>query len=165
VTTLSLAVILQASILAAGDDTYAEAHAATTKTGKPMVVLVGAEWCAPCQTMKKTVIPQVKRHGLLGRVAFAVVNLDRDRELAQRLTSGGPIPQLIMYRKAGDGWRRQKLVGGEGVAAVEAFVSRGLEDDAAEKKSTTAKRASTTRKAESPKDKQASTAGQSQPSA
>ena len=161
-TTLSLAVILQASILAGGEDSYAAAHEATTKTGKPMVVLVGAEWCAPCQTMKTSVIPQVKRHGLLGKVAFAVVNLDRDRELAQRLTSGGPIPQLIMYRKTDDGWRRRKLVGGQSVAAVEAFVSRGLEDDEAEKQSTTAKKASTTKKVESPKDKQASTAGKSQ---
>ena len=133
-TTLSLAAILHASILVTGGDTYTEAREITTKTGRPMVVLVSADWCAACQTMKETVIPQAKRHGLLRKVAFAIVNLDRQRELGRKLTGGGPIPQLIMYRKSDDGWKRKKLIGGQSVTKVEKFISQGIELDEAERK-------------------------------
>ena len=107
------------------------------ETGKPMVVMVSTEWCAPCQVMKKTVIPQVRKRGLLRKVAFAMVNPDRDRELADKLIGGGPVPQLVMYRKTPDGWTRQVLVGGQTVEAVEQFINEGVAssdaDAAAEK--------------------------------
>jgi thioredoxin-like negative regulator of GroEL len=122
----------------AGDaDSYAAAHQTTMETGKPMVVMVSTEWCAPCQMMKKTVIPQVRKRGLLRKVAFAMVNPDRDRELADQLTGGGPVPQLVMYCKTRDGWTRQVLVGGQTVEAVEQFIKGGVAstdtDAAAEK--------------------------------
>ena len=80
----------------------------------------------PCQMMKKTVIPQVRKRGLLRKVAFAMVNPDRDRELAEKLIGGGPMPQLVMYRKTPDGWTRQVLVGGQTVEAVEQFIKEGV---------------------------------------
>ncbi len=87
--------------------------------------------------MKKTVIPQVRKRGLLRKVAFAMVNPDRDRELADKLIGGGPVPQLVMYRKTPDGWTRQVLVGGQTVEAVEQFINEGVAssdaDAAAEK--------------------------------
>ena len=115
-------------------DTYAEAHRVTEETGKPMVVMVGTDWCSPCQMMKKTILPRVREHGLLRRVAFAVVNPDRDGELADQITGGGPIPQLVMFRKTAKGWVRKKLVGGQSVETVEEFINEGLASDAADKK-------------------------------
>jgi thioredoxin-like negative regulator of GroEL len=114
--------------------TYAEAHRVTEKTGKPMVVMVGTDWCSPCQTMKKTILPRVREHGLLRRVAFAVVNPDRDGDLANQITGGGPIPQLVMFRKTPKGWVRKKLVGGQSVETVEQFINEGLASDADDKK-------------------------------
>jgi thioredoxin-like negative regulator of GroEL len=129
VTSLTLATILQASIIAVGADDYAAARRETTDTGRPMVILVGADWCPACQTMKNEVVPQVKRRGLLGRVAYAVVNLDRQKDLGQQLVADGPIPQFIMYRKTRDGWKRRRLVGGQSAESVEAFIKEGLELD------------------------------------
>ena len=133
--------LIQAAILTTGADggpaaaeSYAEAHRTTTQTGKPMVVMVSTDWCPPCQMMKKTVMPRVRERGLLRRVAFAVVNPDRDRELADQITGGGPIPQLVMFRRTHNGWIRQKLVGGQSVETVEEFISEGLAQDAADKK-------------------------------
>jgi thioredoxin-like negative regulator of GroEL len=117
---------------AAKADTYDEAHRITTETGKPMVVMVGTEWCGPCQMMKKKILPRVREMGLLKKVAFAVVNADRDRELAQSLTGGGPIPQLVMFRKTPEGWMRRKLVGGQTVESVEEFINEGLSLDKGE---------------------------------
>ncbi len=119
------------------DETYADARRTTTETGKPMVVMVSTDWCPPCQTMKKTILPRVRERGLLKKVAFAIVNPDRDRDLAEKLTGGGPIPQLVMFRKRGDGWVRKKLVGGQNVETVEQFIAEGLAQDEADKKSST----------------------------
>jgi thioredoxin-like negative regulator of GroEL len=116
---------------------YAEAHRATEATGKPMVVMVSTDWCQPCQVMKKTILPRVRERGVLRKVAFAVVNPDHDSKLAEDLTGGGPIPQLVMFRKTATGWKRQKLVGGQSVETVEKFINDGLAQDEEEKKSET----------------------------
>lgn len=138
-TSLLFAALLRASIMAtaadatAAADDYADAHRTTMETGKPLVVMVSTEWCAPCQQMKRTVIPQVRQRGLLRKVAFAIVNPDRDHDLAEKLTGGGPVPQLVMYRRTLAGWRRKILVGGQSVESVEKFISDGVAADEADK--------------------------------
>jgi thioredoxin-like negative regulator of GroEL len=145
-TSMLLATIVQTALLATGAEaasvetvsipieTYAAAHQTVTETGKPMVVMVSTDWCPPCQTMKKTILPRVREHGFLRKVAFAVVNPDRDRDLAEKLTGGGPIPQLVMFRKTPDGWMRKNLVGGQSVETVEQFIKEGLAKDETDKK-------------------------------
>ncbi len=129
----SLTLIVMCTALAAGNESndYAAAHKVTMKTGRPMLVMVSTDWCAPCQMMKRTVIPQVRQRGLLGRVVFAIVNPDRDRELARQLIGGGPVPQLVLFRKTANGWTQKKLVGGQSVEAVEQFIKEGEVSDAA----------------------------------
>ncbi len=136
-TSLSLAVIVQVSLLASGEKTYAEAHEQVLKSGQPMVVMVTADWCPACQTMKSTVIPQVRQRGLLRRVIFAIVNVDRDQELGRQLIANGPIPQLLMYRRTPDGWRLRRLVGGQSTTTVEEFINEGIElNDRTQKEAT-----------------------------
>lgn len=119
-TGLGLTALVQLAMLAtSGEETYADAHRATNETGRPMVVMVTADWCAACQQMKNDVIPQCRQRGLLRRVAFAIVNLDRERDLGTQLTAGGPIPQLLVYRRTGEGWRMNRLIGGQSVEAIE----------------------------------------------
>ncbi|MEN6407701.1 MAG: thioredoxin family protein [Thermoguttaceae bacterium] len=133
-TPVLLATVVHMALLAADGDGYAEAHRVTVETGKPMVVMVSTDWCAPCQAMKKSVIPKVREHGLLRKVAFAIVNPDHNGELAEQLTGGGPIPQLVMFRKTANGWLREKLVGGQSVEQVEEFINEGLAHDKVAKK-------------------------------
>ena len=130
---LTFAIVFQASMVATGADTYADAHRATTKSGKPMVVMVGTDWCGPCQSMKKNIIPEVRRRGLLKKVIFAFVNPDRQRALGRKLIGSGPVPQLIMFRRTRDGWRRRKLVGSQSVDSVEKFINQGVALDEASK--------------------------------
>ncbi len=144
-TSLTLAAILQASILAATSggatgrpaaaDDYASARAKTEKTGQPIVILVGANWCPACVVMKNDVMPKIRKQGLLGRVAYATVNIDRQGKLGKQLIGGGPIPQMIMYRKTRQGWFRRRLIGGQSLKTVESFIKRGVKLDAAAKKS------------------------------
>ena len=146
-TAVTFVTVLHALILAVGVDgfadtpaektksgkltlcSYAQAHQETIETGKPMVVMVGADWCGPCQTMKKQVLPEVRRHGVLKQVSFASVNTDREAALAKKITGGGPIPQLIMFRRTRTGWLRRKLLGRQSVKSVEKFINEGLTED------------------------------------
>lgn len=130
---LTLAALVQVSLLVSGDAaSYTDAHRETIESGKPLLVMVSTEWCPPCQMMKKTIIPEVRRAGFLRKVAFAMVNPDVDRELAQQISGGGPVPQLVMFRKVGNGWVRNKLVGGQSVETVEKFITDAVEANSEE---------------------------------
>jgi thioredoxin-like negative regulator of GroEL len=122
----TLALFAHFALMAGEGDSYANAHKVTAETGKPLMVMVSTDWCVPCQQMKKAVLPQVREHGVLGRVAFASVNADREQELAQKLTGGGPVPQLVIYRKTRLGWVRRRLVGGQNVETVEKFINEAV---------------------------------------
>ncbi|HVA51791.1 MAG TPA: thioredoxin family protein [Pirellulales bacterium] len=129
---VTLSAVLQVSLLATGANEYAAAHRVHQDTGRPMVLLVGAEWCPACAQMKNSVLPRVARRGLLRKVAFAHVNTDRDSRVARSVMQGGTIPQLIMYRKTNNGWRKHMLVGVQSPEAIETFINSGLELDKAE---------------------------------
>lgn len=136
VTGLTLSVAIQMALLGASPTTeasYARAHEMTAKTGRPLVVLVGAKWCPACVQMKNNVVPQLKRLGSLREVSYAEVDLDRDPELARLLTKGGPIPQLLMYRKTNMGWRLRRIIGGQSVENADRFISEGIALDRASK--------------------------------
>lgn len=133
-TSLSLAALVQVSLLTMGTETYSDAYRATVETGQPMVVLVGADWCAACRVMEKTVLPEIRQRGILGKVAFAMVNLDQERELGDQLTAHGPIPQLLLFRKAEDGWKLRRLIGGQTVETVESFIEEGVKAESAGQK-------------------------------
>ncbi len=133
----SFLMIAACSVAIGGSDgeTYADAHQASMKSGKPMLVMVSTEWCPACQVMKRRIMPQIRERGLLSRVAFANVNPDNEGELARQLIGSGPIPQLVMYRKSPRGWIRRVLVGGQSVETVEQFINQGTvaDNDAASK--------------------------------
>ncbi len=116
--------LVQLGTLAIAADNYRQAYAAAQETGKPLVVLVGADWCPGCQTMHNTVMPQLASRGDLNKVAFAQVNTDREGPLANQLMSGTRIPQLVMYTKTADGWRVDRMVGAQSPESVEEFLSR-----------------------------------------
>lgn len=130
---LTLLAIVHAAMLTGGENSYADACKITAETGKPMIVLVGAKWCPACKTMKESVIPQIVRRGLFRRCVYTAVDLDEQKKLGRKLTSGGPIPQLIMYRRTRDGWRRRRLIGGQSVNTVEKFIDDGIKANEEEK--------------------------------
>ncbi len=129
--TLTFIAVLQASILAAPPQSYTEAHKVMKETGRPLVVMVGADWCTACQEMKQTVIPELEKEGVFKNVSFAYVNSDQQKELAGKLLEGRSIPQLIMFHKTSDGWQRGRLIGIQPLGAVRSFLRRGIEARAA----------------------------------
>lgn len=125
---LAFSLILQTAVLASGaqQQDYSQAFESTLKTGRPLVVFVGADWCSACQEMKQSTLPKLRKTGILRKVAFAVVNTDRQSRLAEKLMKGSTIPQLIMYRKTSKGWKRTQLTGFQNEKKVESFIAQAI---------------------------------------
>lgn len=134
---LSLAIALSVSLVSAETDSYAKAHKQMTETGKPLVVLVGADWCPACRRMKESIIPQAKRSGVLNDVSFAIVNTDREPQIARQLMRGSSIPQLVIFHKSADGWKRRQLTGAQSVDTIQSVVSEATTIAAAAAQSAT----------------------------
>jgi thioredoxin-like negative regulator of GroEL len=121
---LTLNMLLQVVAVGAAGHDYATAYYETRESGRPLVVLVGADWCPGCVQMKHTSLPEVEKKGGLSKVAIAYVNTDQQSQLARKLMKGGSIPQLVMFHKTETGWKRQQLTGAHSASAIQAFLDR-----------------------------------------
>ena len=123
---VTLTACLQVSLIAtaATGANYKDAYQEAKETGKPLVILVGADWCPGCRTMKHSVIPALEKSGELSQVSFATVNTDQDSELAGKLMQGGSIPQLIVYKQTDKGWQREQVTGARSVTETRGLFRR-----------------------------------------
>lgn len=118
-----LAATVQAALFGSPQSSFDRAFQESASTGRPLVVLIGADWCPSCQVMKNTTLPEVARHGGLKGVVFAYVDADQDPKLVARLSRVKAIPQLIRYDRTPDGWQGRLLVGAQTAEDVTAFVA------------------------------------------
>lgn len=117
--------VMQAVLVLNPPASYEQAYAQSQTSGKPLVVLVGAQWCPACVSMKHNVIPRMHRGGQLNGVNYAEVDADSESELAGRLMRGGAIPQLIVFsRGPGGQWQRRQITGGTSEAGVTALIDQ-----------------------------------------
>src|SRR5262245_66521268 len=93
----AVGLVLQAAMLVSGAQTYEQAYEDTQTSGKPLVVLVGADWCPGCVSMKTGVMPRMQSGGHLGQVNYAQIDTERESELAGQLMRGNSIPELIVF--------------------------------------------------------------------
>lgn len=117
-----VAVVVQAVAAESPRPDFERAQHRSVVTGRPLVVLVGADWCPACQVMKKSILPQIAEAGGLQRMVFVYVDFDRRRRLASRLTRGKPIPQLIRFDRTPAGWTSRCLIGAQSVRQVGEFI-------------------------------------------
>ena len=105
---------------------YREAYQDAQAGDKPLLVLVTATWCPPCQIMKQTTIPELLRKETFKDFHYATVDLDEEKELGQQLIGSRGLPQLIMFEQEDGKWVRRYLRGIQTVETVEAFVALSL---------------------------------------
>jgi thiol-disulfide isomerase/thioredoxin len=70
-------------------------------------VLVSAEWCEPCQKLKK----ELRRKALANGIDIVILDVDRHPDLAKRINPGGQIPLFLEYTKADEKWTVRKFDG------------------------------------------------------
>ncbi len=118
---------LQAAVWGANPVSYNAALQDAQKQQRPLLVLVGANWCPGCQTMKTRVIPALAKRGALKNVSLAIVDADAEAETAKQLMRGASIPQLIAFSRMPDGqWHREQLTGEVSEAEVQSLIARAV---------------------------------------
>ncbi|MCR9294096.1 MAG: thioredoxin family protein [bacterium] len=90
---------------------YEAAFAKAQREQKPLLILVGARWCASCQIMKKETIQPMKQSGALDDVVVTFVDKDDRPELAEKLMKGQTLPQIVVFTKNTGNWKRFSLTG------------------------------------------------------
>lgn len=90
---------------------YETALAQSQQQSKPLVVLIGAPWCASCQVMKRETIEPMMATGELENAVVTFLDKDERPELAQQLMKGETLPQIVVFAKRTGGWKRFSLTG------------------------------------------------------
>lgn len=126
-TGLAVSVVLQTAIMASGAQPYSQARDALVNDGKPMLVLVGADWCPACQTMKNGTLAQMDRQGKFSDVSYVALNSDRHGELASQIGSGSMIPQIVLYEKTNTGFRKRQLTGVQSEGVIQSLIKGAAE--------------------------------------
>ena len=119
---ITLLVLLETSKISHGWQYYTAAYREMERTGRPMVVLVTAEWCGPCRQLESNVLPDPQIKGLLSDYACTMVDLDHEPSLAQKLGGGEGVPFMAVYVPDGDGWKRRTIRGYQSVEALAQFL-------------------------------------------
>ncbi len=111
-----------------GAKTYAAAYRTAQESNRPLVVVIGAEWCPACVNLKQTTIASMEASGELQEVSLAVVDQDQEPELARQIKQGETIPQIVVFSKAEDGsWRRNQLTGYQSTGPVRSLLRRAAQ--------------------------------------
>ncbi|MCA9194589.1 MAG: thioredoxin family protein [Planctomycetales bacterium] len=90
---------------------YEDAFAKAQKENKPLLILVGARWCASCQVMKRDTLVPMMDSGELKDIVVTVVDKDERPELCEQLMHGPTLPQVVMYTRSSGNWKRLSLTG------------------------------------------------------
>jgi thioredoxin-like negative regulator of GroEL len=130
---LTFTLALQLTLASTDSHAYATAYEEMEQSGRPLLVLVGADWCPGCRTMKQTVLPNLQKAGQLKDISMALVNTDQSSALANKLMRGGTIPQLVLFTKTEAGWQRTQLTGAQSESQVRTFIERALENHVGQK--------------------------------
>lgn len=107
----------------APSEDYASAYRSAQEAGKPLMVVVGADWCPACVNLKDQTIKTMKLSGELNEVEMAVVDKDHQPTLASKLMRGRMMPQVIVFAKSDSGsWTRMQLTGFQSQGSVRSLI-------------------------------------------
>ncbi len=112
------------------DQTYASVYKQSIEENKPLMVVVGAEWCPACHVLKDSTIKPMAQTGELNDVCIAILDKDKDAELVSQITKGEKmLPQIIMFSKTESGqWSRHRLMGFQPKQPVRSLIKKVMSD-------------------------------------
>lgn len=110
-------------------DDYEEALAISAEEDKPLIAIFSAEWCPPCQTMKRSVYPSEAVQPFHDQFVWAYLDADvpANRPLMQRFGVSG-IPHIAFVKP--DGEPLGQFVGGAPPEGFAEILTQVLEDAA-----------------------------------
>jgi thioredoxin-like negative regulator of GroEL len=124
---MSALFVLPFALITASPPTFQAALNDAQARQRPLLVLVGADWCPGCRTMKHSILPGLARRGALRTVSYATIDTETEGTIARQLMRGSSIPQLIALSPTSDGkWRREQITGEASEAEVQSLIARAL---------------------------------------
>jgi thiol:disulfide interchange protein len=127
VAALTLLAVLNAPASTDEQIPYDAAYRRAQEEKKPLVVLVGADWCAACKTMKADTISTMKGAGEFKEVVFTQVDKDIQPEIAQQVMQGNTLPQIVVFCESEQGWKRFSLTGMQSERRVKELIRKAAE--------------------------------------
>ncbi len=121
---IALAIVLAFTGANNKSQSYEDALDQAQKESKPILIIVGAKWCAACEVMKRETVEPMKAAGELSDVVLAFVDKDQRPELAQQLMKGETLPQTILFTKENDQWRRLSVTGLQSKSRIQELIGR-----------------------------------------
>jgi len=109
---------------------YETAYQKAQEENKPLLIVVGADWCAACKTLKAQTIDPMQSSGKLQDVIVTIVDKDSRPELAQQLMQGSSLPQLVVFAKSDSGWKKFSLSGIQSERRVQELLERASTETA-----------------------------------
>ncbi len=103
---------------------YEVAYKKAQEEKKPLLVLVGADWCVACRTLKADTIAPMTKAGQLKDVIITHVDKDKNPELAAQVMKGNILPQIVVFSEADSGWKRFSLTGMQTERRVKELIGR-----------------------------------------
>ncbi len=124
--------------------TYEDAYLKAQKEEKVLLVVVGADWCAACKTLKASTIEPMQKSGKLDCVVVTQVDKDAQPELAKQVMKGTSLPQLIAFKEVNGTWKRFSLSGIQSENRVQELIRVAGGDKQVAQETETASTAETT---------------------
>ena len=106
---------------------YEEAYRKAQQERKPLVIRVGAQWCAACQTMKRDTMEPMQESGALREVVYTQLDKDDQPELAGQVMQGKMLPQIVVFCESDAGWKRFSLTGIQTERRVKELIRKASE--------------------------------------
>lgn len=119
--------VAHAVVGGSNDHNYKDAYQRSMQNGKPLMVVVGADWCPACVTLKNE-IQALEAKDLLP-VELSFVDKDAQPQLASKLMRGRSLPEIIFFAKTSGGWRRVQLNGAQSRTTLKSLI-RSVADPA-----------------------------------
>lgn len=118
-----------------GGSAYDKAYQQAEQEHKPLLVIVGADWCTGCVHLKNQILPKLAKP-VQDLVVIALVDLDTEPNLAAQVMKGHSLPQLSLYTKGPQGWKRLHLAGTPTLEQLNEFIKTGVVQHMAKKAGT-----------------------------
>jgi len=106
---------------------YEEAYRKAQQERKPLVILVGAQWCAACKTMKHDTMVPMQESGALREVVYTQLDKDDQPEIAGQVMQGKMLPQIVVFCESDAGWKRFSLTGIQTERRVKELIRKASE--------------------------------------
>lgn len=101
---------------------YTEAYNESIKKDQPLMVIMTASWCGPCQVLKNKVIPSMFMKDKLNDVSVAFIDIDGEAELATKMRSSSSVPEIILFKKRAGKWSRKQVFGLQSEESLEKLI-------------------------------------------